>query len=69
MKPFRFCYATRITLTEIGRHEGICANATFLLDRPLVLEPDDLIELRKGQWFLLPQGQEPSIPLNGRWDR
>ena len=56
-----------VVLKKLGHDRIICHNAAFVFDRPLKIEPEDLLELTNGAVFLLSQGLRVQIP--GKWDR
>lgn len=55
------------TVKELGHNESVCDNAAFVFDDPLVIEPDDLLELTNGSVFLISKGVR--VPIPGKWDR
>ena len=63
MKTF-FRLEQSCVVTELG-HNDLCANAAFKLDKPIKIEPDDLLELQDGAWWLT--SNEVRVPLGGRW--
>ena len=44
-----------------------CANAAYVFDTPLKLDPNDLIELTDGAVFLITKNVR--IHISGKWDR
>jgi hypothetical protein len=55
----------QMTLTNICCTD-ICRNARFVLDRPLLLHPDDLLEMDAGLFYLHRDGQVRL--LGGMWE-
>lgn len=48
-------------------YNHVCLNARFVFDKPIKIEPDDILELVNGCWSLIAKGVY--IPMQGRWDR
>lgn len=49
---------------ELG-YPYVCCIAAFELEQPLSLDPDDLLILEDGKWFLKSAGV--TVELTGRW--
>lgn len=69
MNVQRFMYDCPTILTELGLREGVSTNVCFMLDAPLAVSPNDVIELDNGQWYLLSAHDATRVLLNGKWDR
>lgn len=50
----------------IGYNE-VCIDACFVFDQPIKVDPDDILELTDGCWYLISHGIR--APLHGKWDR
>lgn len=66
----RFMWAGARTIDQIDRGV-VCSNARFVFDQPVTVLPNEAIEMRDGQFFLVstPFGVEVYFPLAGKWDR
>ena len=55
------------TIIEAIGYDSLSRQVRFVLDKPIKIELEDVLELTNGCWTLISQGIR--IPMHGRWDR
>ena len=61
---FRFADTEPVNLNEVG---WVSPHVRFVLDKTVIINPDEIIELANGEWFLINSGEKTQI--EGKWDR